>query len=329
MKSTAPIRILSVALALAWSLPGSAAPGDAIELDYTTIALHPEDDTVRRVGELSWRGGLRIRSSDVRFGGLSSILVSRDGRRMITLTDRGYWLTARLRYDRDGNLSGIGSAEIGALIGPDGRAVADTLLGDSESLARLGNALVVGLEGRPHRLWLYRPGGHPFARTPLRLTTPRLLRYAPVNGGIEALTELPGGGLFMVAEQFPKAPENFHAWLLDGRKWRRRSYARHGLFRPVGAAALPSGDVLVLERRFTWVDGVASRIVRLGAAALRSGEVLEGKELAVLDRPLVFENFEGIDTRPGPSGTTLIYLVSDDNFNVLQNTLLVMFALEP
>ena len=328
MKSAASIRILIVVFALAWGLPGGAARGDAIEFDYTQIALHPEDDSVQRVGELSWRGGLRIRSSDARFGGLSSILVSRDGRRMIALTDKGYWLTARLSHDADGNLSGIGGGEIGALIGPDGRAIADTSQGDSESMARLGNALVVGLEGRRHRLWLYRPGGHPFARTPLRLTTPRLLRRAPVNGGIEALTELPGGGLFMVAEQFPKAPENFHAWLLDGRKWRRRSYARHGLFRPVGAAAMRSGDVLVLERRFTWVDGVASRIVRLGAAALRSGEVLEGKELAVLDRPLVFENFEGIDTRPGPSGTTLIYLVSDDNFNVLQNTLLVMFALD-
>ncbi len=329
MNSAAQIRTIIVVFAVAWVVPGGAAQGDAIELDYAPIALHPENDAVRRVGKLAWRGGLKIRSSDARFGGLSSLLVSRDGGRMIALTDKGHWLTARLRHDAGGNLSGITGADIGPLIGPDGRAVADTALGDSESLARLGNALVVGFEGRPHRLWVYRPGGHPFARPPLRLITPRLLRRAPVNGGIEALAGLPGGGLFIVAERFPKAPENFHAWLLDGRKWRRRSYARHGLFHPVGAAAMPSGDVLVLERRFTWIGGVASRIVRLGATALRSGEVLEGKEVAVLDRPLVVENFEGIDTRPGRSGTTLIYLVSDDNFSAVQNTLLVMFALEP
>ena len=327
MKSAAPIRTIIAVFALAWGLYGGAARGEAIKLDYTTIALHPEDDSVQRVGKLRWRGGLRISSSDARFGGLSSILVSRDGARMITLTDKGYWLTARLGYNRDGNLSAIGGAEIGPLIGPDGRPVADTRLGDAESLARLGDALVVGFEGRPHRLWLYRPGGHPFAQSPLQLTTPRALRRAPVNGGIEALTGLPGGGLFMVAERLPRAPEDFYAWLLDGRKWRRRSYARHGLFHPVGAAALPSGDVLVLERRFTWTAGVASRIVRLGAAALRSGATLKGIELAVLDRPLVFENFEGIATRTGRTGTTLIYLVSDDNFNPLQNTLLVMFAL--
>ena len=116
LKSAAPIRTVIVAFALAWVLPGGAARGAAIELDYTPIALHPEDDTVRRVGQLGWRGGLRIRSSDARFGGLSSILVSRDGGRMIALTDKGYWLTARLSHDTEGNLSGIGGSIPEALV---------------------------------------------------------------------------------------------------------------------------------------------------------------------------------------------------------------------
>lgn len=306
----------------------ASARAEAIDLQYRGITLHQEDFSVTRVGKLVWRGGLKIWSRDPRFGGLSSILVRRDGRGMISLTDKGYWITARLAYDKDGSLAGIGRGTIGALIDPNGRSVAQTRRGDSESLARIGNALAVSLEGRPHRLWLYPPASRPFARPPRRIMAPRSLQFAPVNGGIEAMAEMPGGRLLIVAEKFPEPPANFRAWFLDGRRWHPRSYTRHGLYNPVGAAALPSGDLLVLERRFTWVGGVASRIVRLTVPEIESGRALKGAEIAVLEPPLVTENFEGIDARQGLDGTTLIYLVADDNFNPAQTTLLLMFSLQ-
>jgi len=37
---------------------------------------------------------------------------------------------------------------------------------------------------------------------------------------------------------------------------------------------------------------------------------------------------EGVAARRGPDGETLVYLISDDNFHILQRTLLLMFALE-
>ena len=49
----------------------------------------------------------------------------------------------------------------------------------------------------------------------------------------------------------------------------------------------------------------------------------------MLRPPLIFDNFEGIAARSGAGGETLIYLLSDDNFNPLQRTLLLMFALRP
>jgi hypothetical protein len=44
---------------------------------------------------------------------------------------------------------------------------------------------------------------------------------------------------------------------------------------------------------------------------------------------LAVDNFEGISARKTATGKTLIYLVSDDNYNPLQRTLLMMFALTP
>ena len=57
------------------------------------------------------------------------------------------------------------------------------------------------------------------------------------------------------------------------------------------------------------------------------GAVLEGRELARLHLPLNIDNMEGLALRQGGAGETLVYLISDDNFNPLQRTLLMLFAL--
>jgi hypothetical protein len=36
---------------------------------------------------------------------------------------------------------------------------------------------------------------------------------------------------------------------------------------------------------------------------------------------------EGIEVKSGPDGETLVYLLSDDNFSILQRSLLLMFEL--
>ncbi len=58
------------------------------------------------------------------------------------------------------------------------------------------------------------------------------------------------------------------------------------------------------------------------------GARLDGAVVAVLRPPLTVDNLEGVAVRRGAAGGTLIYLVSDDNFNPLQRTLLLLFALE-
>jgi len=85
--------------------------------------------------------------------------------------------------------------------------------------------------------------------------------------------------------------------------------------------------VFILERHFTTIGEITSRISYLTAKNIAPGVVFEGRALAELSSPLVADNFEGIAVRPGKRDETLIYIVSDDNFHDLQRTLLLMFSL--
>jgi hypothetical protein len=49
--------------------------------------------------------------------------------------------------------------------------------------------------------------------------------------------------------------------------------------------------------------------------------------IARLEGSLTVDNMEGIDSRQGPGGETLVYVLSDDNANPLQRTYLLMFQL--
>ena len=51
--------------------------------------------------------------------------------------------------------------------------------------------------------------------------------------------------------------------------------------------------------------------------------------IATIEQSELLDNFEGLAARPGPNGETLIYLVSDNNFSPLQQTLLLHFELSP
>ncbi len=309
------------ALGAAWTAPALAEP---LAVSTWPVALHPEDAGVEEVGALIYRGGLDLRSRDRRFGGLSALAIDRTGRQLLALTDKGHWISLIPTYGADGHLSGIGEARIGALSDLEAGSVAGTKFGDAEAIAPARDGYAVGFESR-HRLWLYPLDGETGLGRPRGLRSPRRLRRAPTNGGIEALARLADGRLFALTEEQKAGEGRLRGWLAAGNDWRPLSYRRTGRFVPTGAATLADGDVLVLERRFTWVGGLASRIVRIRHENILPGAALTGTEIAVIDPPLTVENFEGIAVRRRPGGGAYVYLVFDDNFHAVQRTLLLMF----
>ena len=54
-------------------------------------------------------------------------------------------------------------------------------------------------------------------------------------------------------------------------------------------------------------------------------QIVVGQLIAELTLPLNIVNFEGISTRSDVNGGVIIYLISDDNFNSRQRTLLMVF----
>ena len=293
----------------------------AIEVTAEHVPLNYQDHRIHTIGKLRYRGGLSLSAGEPHFGGLSGLIVSADGTKITAVSDMGYWLAGSLGYDGSGDLASIGEVRMGPLLAPDGTPTTGKLGGDAESIAPDNRGgYFIGFE-QEHRLWRY-PS---LTVRPSRVEVPDDLAKAPANGGLEALARLDDGSTLALTEQLA-VPGGTRGWLGRPGRWQPLTLAADGGFAVTAAATLPDGDVLVLQRRF---PPVGARVVRIAAAAIRPGATLDGEELARLEGAHAVDNMEGIAARTGPKGETLIYLLSDDNFNPLQQTLLLMFELLP
>lgn len=324
---THPIRLTAITVLLGGTLlaPGfgaSTSLAGPISVDAQPLALNAERPEQRTVGSLTYRGGLVVSSSVTEFGGLSALGVSADGDRMVALTDRGRRFASRLVYDQAGNLTGLRQTTLDTMANIDGAPLMTKSESDIESMSPgVDGEIIVAFERR-HRIWRYLPG----RIEPEPLRHPAELSHFPANSGIEGLALLHDGRLLAIAEGPADLPTTL-AWTSGLKNWSTMTYALEGGFRPTGAATLAKGDVLVLERRFTLRDGVAGRIRRIHRADIVPGADLNPDTVAEFRAPVAVDNFEGIAVRQGPRGETLIYIVSDDNFNPMQRTLLMMFEL--
>lgn len=301
-----------------------------------SISLHFERHDLDRVDGLTFLGGIEMKSDDPRFGGLSGLRVSPDGRTLLAVSDHGSWVGATLHYT-GGRLAGVQDLVIAPLLDANG----DTLPGlakaeaDAEAVTEIpGSGLVVAFEG-DHRLWHYGASLNDAfnQKRPLPLPLPvdmvQTISELPKNMGIEGLTTLANGEVLAIAEGgLDKKDETLKAWLVGPAGNRTLAYHARDNFKPTDLATLPDGDVLVLERRFTLLQGLATRLRRVAAEELASGRPLEGKIIATLAFPYNIDNMEGLAVRQDDEGNTLVYMVSDDNFNPLQRTLLMMFRLD-
>jgi hypothetical protein len=313
-------------VALAPGPIAESARAEPVTLTVRPVALNPRDPTQATVGFLTYRGGIEIASPDGRFGGLSGLVVTPSGD-LISISDRGFWLIARLVLDERGYLVGITDGEMGRLAGPGGLPVGRGQQ-DAEDIALLPDGTAIVAFEHDHRLWRYYPSAVPFQGLVEPVPPPAGIQDLPRNGGIEAVAHLSDGRLLALVEGLSVPDGGRLGWVRDpGGSWAALSYVPAPAFLPSGGAGLPNGDALVLERRFIDPFTYEARLTRVPSGEIKPGARLSGRELARLSRPLSLDNFEGVAVRPGPAGETLVYLISDDNYLPIQRTLLLQFVL--
>jgi hypothetical protein len=305
-----------------------------LRVEPWTIA-HGKDG---RVGAgLYWRGGLKLVADDSRFGGFSGLALSADGTRLLAVSDDGWWLTARLLYDK-GDLASLAEPFMAPLRDRAGRRAPTKRGRDSEALTLTSPGMVdgrvaVGFERRP-RIELYDLRKAKLGAKPQLVPSPPAIRAGPDNAELEALAYVNSGPLatsfIAVSERQLDDRGNIRGWVFGrNRKTFDFTIARLDDFAVTDIAVLPDGDLMLLERSFNGLfPGMSLR--RIAISELKPGALVRPVPLFEGQLPrYAIDNMECLAVHVTASGETRITLMSDDNYNrSLQNTILLQFALK-
>lgn len=288
------------------------------ELRFEQVPLDEDDPGRPRLGALTYLGGWSITSGNRRFGSISAMHV--EAGRVTAVSDAGTVITFPLPA------GGRSRARLETLRQGPGRA-GDKLARDAESLLIAGDRAWVAFENR-NAVWRYARGSWR-AEAAAR---PREMRRWPFNRGSEAIARLADGRFLIMAEAISGDGTSL-ALLFDGDPALPESSALEFRYRPpagykvTDAAVLPDGRVLVLTRRFAILEGFSARLTVLRLPRrLVSGMIVGGEEIARFEPPVTTDNFEALSVGR-ENGRSILWIASDDNFNPLQRTLLLRFAL--
>ena len=313
--------------------PGEFSVAAPVSIEVNARPLPSFDTRDRshvRFGALEYRSGLILTSAFRGFGGLSALRLDVKGERFIAVSDKGSWFTGRIVY-RGREMIGLDDVEAAPLLGPDGRPITSRGWYDSESIALDGSLVYVGLERVNQILRFDFAKG--FTRSSGEVVPlPPAARKLPNNKGLEALVFVPkglplAGTLIAISERGLDADGNLLGFLVGGKTPGQFSVRRTENFDVSDAVLLLSGDLLLLERKFSWLGGVGIRIRRVALASVAPGAVVDGPAIFNADLGNEIDNMEGIDAHVSPEGETVLTMISDDNFSLLQRNLLLQFTL--
>jgi len=293
-----------------------------IEIAAKAVPLDPENPQKTDIGELKYVAGWVLTSESDDFGGWSGLTVARDGKRLVAINDKGDWLTADFTLDSEQPFSGAMIHRFEA----DGSAINTKEAYDAESLLQTETGFLVGLEQEHRILEVDAPGG--VSRlSPLNQMVD--LSGLSSNGGIEAMALLPDGRFLLFAEKGLDQQASLPAWVVLNDRSEAFRFKPPANYSPTDAKALPSGDVALLMRHYSALDGVSIKLAVFDQKQLASPTTLVARELAHIGPTLTVDNMEGLDYIQLPDGTIRFFLMSDDNFSVRQQTLLMVFDWQP
>lgn len=245
---------------------------------------------------------------------LSDLKLTGDGG-FITVSDVGDLARGRLALDERGRLIGLEGLRVRRLSLTDGTPISQKAEGDAEGLAiTTGGDLLVSFE-RDHRIWNYGP------LTAMR--NPQAVRRPvfpfPENDGME--------GLAASGDGWRVAGESGGVWDCSTLRCAVVSSPPEtpladSDYRITGMDRDPAGGWFVVQRSYSAPIDVRARVRRMAAG----GSL--GPVLVELKLPGTTDNFEGIAAERRGDRTRL-YILSDDNFNAMQRTMMLAFDVRP
>lgn len=304
-------------------------------LTTTKIESFGRGGLASATGKLTWRGGLVLQANHKNFGGWSGLAMDRDGRRFIAVSDAGAWMTGEITYSGKAP-SGITNARMGPLLAQNGHNLAKNRDRDAEAVAVISGsaanaAVYVAFEqnARIARYDFSAQGGASATRGFLEL--PEGARGMRRNGGFEAMTVMKGGpfagAVIAFSERQRDEDGNRAGWMWTAGKVLSVKLKDQGDYDVSDVASLEDGSIIVLERRFRWLEGMNIRLRLIRAADVGASRAVEGETLLEADLASEIDNMEGLSLSRDADGTAVLTLISDDNFNrSLQRTLLLQFA---
>jgi hypothetical protein len=306
----------------------------SIQIEAKEIsAFNPVDPTQQRFGSLLFRGGLVLTAKERFFGGFSGLHIFPNGENFIAHSDRGMWLRGKFRRDGD-RITGIDNAEMAPIRGPSGRPLASMGWFDTEALTADGDTLYLGIE-RTNQIVRFRYGAEGLAAVGIPLAVPNGIRELPHNQGLEALAFVPkgmplAGSLLAISERGLDENGNIKAFILGGQTPGSFSVKRSNNFEVSDAAIAPSGHLVILERHFSFLTGIRMRIRAIALSEIKPGVLADGRILIEAGPAYEIDNMEAMAITRNDKGETILTLLSDNNFNGFQRTILLRFAwIEP
>ena len=166
-----------------------ALPGGVAQVTAERVMLNPDDPAMRRVGALTFLGGVALDSRDPAFGGFSALLA--EGDRFTLLSDGGNLL--RFRMGSDWRPRAVRFDPLPAGPGTGWRKVDR----DSEAMAidSQDGRVWVAFESS-NAVWRYAPD---FTRGERWRAPPAMAKW-PTGGGAESMTRLRDGRFVVLSE---------------------------------------------------------------------------------------------------------------------------------
>lgn len=296
------------------------------KMTATRVAIDPANPANIRVGELTYLGGVRLRSPASAFGGFSSMVT--DGRRFALLSDGGH--IVRFEMDAEFRVAHLGAGQLSAGPGTGWRK-GDR---DSESVAvdPATGQFWVAFE-LSNEIWRYDSRGRAEA-----WIAPRSMADWSVMGGPESMVRLRSGAFIAISETSRpsggKLPLARDAVLFRGDPTNPRTqtfnfaYTPPPGYDPTDMAELPDGRLLILHRRLDLPPALfTAKLVIVERRAIRPGAVVKGREIATIQRPFLHDNYEALAvTQEGEA--TIVWIASDDNREWWEWSLLLKFRLD-